>query len=295
MQEVVKKQISKRLDVGVVYPISDSQWVSLLQCVPKKSGMIVVANAKNELIPERLVTMIVHTDHATLLYLRVKKDAKLRLIRWVLLLQELVYEVKDRKGCENQVADHLYRLEEKEKEEVDLDTDDSFPDEQVLAVTLNLIPWFDNFANYLVSDLIPEGLTFQQRKKLLHDVELFDVWEIDFMGPFVSSFGQKYIFVAVNYVSKWVEAVALAKNDGKSVAMFLKKNIFSRFGTPKAIISDGGSHFCHKVFSTLLAKYGVKQHKVATPYHPQIGGQVEVSNREIKSFIAKTMNANRTD
>jgi len=127
------------------------------------------------------------------------------------------------------------------------------------------------------------------------EVELFDVWGIDFMGPFVSLYGKKYILVAVDYVSKWVEAVALPENDGKSVAGFLKKNIFSRFGTPRAIISDGGSHFCNKVFSALLTKYGVKQHKVATPYHPQMSGQVEVSNREIKTILAKTVNANRTD
>ena len=79
-------------------------------------------------------------------------------------------------------------------------------------------------------------------------IELFDVWGIDFMGPFVSSHGIKYILVAVDYVSKWVEAVALSNNEGKSVTAFLKKNIFSRFGTPRAIISDGGSHFCNKLF-----------------------------------------------
>ncbi|XP_015160358.1 uncharacterized protein [Solanum tuberosum] len=127
------------------------------------------------------------------------------------------------------------------------------------------------------------------------EVELFDVRGIDFMGLFVSSYGQNYILVAVDYVSKWVEAIALPENDGKSVAGFLKKNIFSRFGTPRAIISDGGSHFCNKVFSALLTKYGLKQHKVSTPYHPQTSGQVEVSNREIKAILAKTVNANRTD
>ena len=74
-------------------------------------------------------------------------------------------------------------------------------------------------------------------------IELFDVWGIDFMGPFMSSHGMKYILVAVDYVSKWVEAIALMINEGKSVTTFLKKNIFSRFGTPKDIISDGGSHF----------------------------------------------------
>ena len=97
------------------------------------------------------------------------------------------------------------------------------------------------------------------------EVELFDVWGIDFMGPFVSSFGMKYILVAVDYVSKWVEAVALADNEGKSVMAFLKRNIFYRFGVPHTIISDGGSHFCNKLFRTVLAKYRVKQHKVATP------------------------------
>ena len=65
------------------------------------------------------------------------------------------------------------------------------------------------------------------------------------MRPFVSSHGMKYIIVTVDYVSKWVEAIALANNEGKSVTTFLNKNIFSRFGTPRAIISDGGSHFCN--------------------------------------------------
>ena len=79
-------------------------------------------------------------------------------------------------------------------------------------------------------------------------IELFDVWGIDFMGPFVSSHGMKYILVVVVYVSKWVEAIALSNNEGNSVTAFLKKNIFSIFGTPRAIISDRGSHFCNKYF-----------------------------------------------
>ena len=97
-------------------------------------------------------------------------------------------------------------------------------------------------------------------------VDVFDVWGIDFMGPFPMSFGHSYILVEVDYVSKWVEAIPCRSNDHKVVLKFLKENIFSRFGVPKAIISDGGTHFCNKPFETLLAKYGVK-HKVATPYH----------------------------
>lgn len=85
-------------------------------------------------------------------------------------------------------------------------------------------------------------------------VELFDVWGIDFMGQFVSLNGNKCIFVTIDYVSKWVKAVVLPNNKGKSVTMFLKTNIFSRFGTPRAIIRDRGSHFCNRLFHTLFKK-----------------------------------------
>ncbi|RVW63629.1 Gag-Pol polyprotein [Vitis vinifera] len=97
-----------------------------------------------------------------------------------------------------------------------------------------------------------------------------------------------------NYVSKWVEAIPCKHNDHRVVLKFLKENIFSRFGVPKAIISDGGTHFCNKPFETLLAKYGVK-HKVATPYHPQTSGQVELANREIKNILMKVVNTSRRD
>ena len=104
-------------------------------------------------------------------------------------------------------------------------------------------------------------------------VDMFDVWGIDFIGPFPTSLGYSYILVGVDYVSKWVEAIPCKTNDHRVVLKILKENVFSRFIVPKAIISDGGTHFCNKPFETLLAKYGVK-HKVATPYHPQTSGRV---------------------
>jgi len=68
------------------------------------------------------------------------------------------------------------------------------------------------------------------------EVEIFDIWGIDFMGPFPNSFGNQFILVAVDYVSKWVEARPIKTNDNKLVVKFLKEYIFSRFGTPRAII-----------------------------------------------------------
>ena len=95
-------------------------------------------------------------------------------------------------------------------------------------------------------------------------------------------------------MSKWVEAIPCKTNYHMVVLKFLKEKVFSRFGVPKAIISDGGTHFYNKPFETLLAKYGVK-HKVATPYYPQTSGQVELANREIKTFLMKVVNSTRKD
>ena len=125
-------------------------------------------------------------------------------------------------------------------------------------------------------------------------VDLFNVWGINFMGPFPSSFVYVYILVGVDYVPKWVEAMPCRAANHRVVLKFLKENIFSRFRFPKAIISDEGSHFCNKPFENLLAKYGVK-HKAATPYHPQTSGQVELTNREIKTILMKVVSSNRKD
>ena len=117
---------------------------------------------------------------------------------------------------------------------------------------------------------------------------------IDFMGPFPPSFEKNYILVAVDYVSKWVEAVALPTNDAKVVVKFLKENIFARFGVPRALISDEGTHFLNHLMERLLKKYNVK-HQIATPYHPQTSGQVEVSNRQLKQILEKTVSSSRKD
>ena len=112
------------------------------------------------------------------------------------------------------------------------------------------------------------------------------------MGPFPPSSGKIYILLVVDYVSKWVEAVATTTNDVQVVLKFLHKNIFTRFGTPRAIVSDEGTHF--KLFNNLLTKYGVK-HKVAMAYHPQTNGQVEISNKKVKLILEKTVNITQKD
>ncbi|CAN6695152.1 unnamed protein product [Malus baccata var. baccata] len=328
--------------------------------------------------------VIIYIDHPALKYLLMKKEAKPRLIRWMLLLQEFDIEIRDKKGSENVVADHLSCLVH---EEDVVPIPETFPDEQLMPIEVSM-PWYADLVNYLASKVIPSEFNKNQRDKLKYDarnyvwddpylwkycsdqiirrcvhdyeipsilnfchtyacgghfgtqrtarkvlecgfywptifkdvrtfciacdrcqrtgnigpkyqmpqspifnVEIFDVWGIDFMGHFPSSHGFVY---AVDYVLKWVEARATRTNDSKVVADFVKTNIFARFGMPQVLISDEGSHFCNRTIEALLKKYGVP-HKVATPYHPQTSGQAKVSNREIKQILEKTVGPNQKD
>ncbi|GJV07082.1 putative nucleotidyltransferase, ribonuclease H [Tanacetum coccineum] len=120
--------------------------------------------------------------------------------------------------------------------------------------------------------------------------DVFDIWGLDFMGPFPNSKGNKYILVAVDYVSKWVEAQALPTNDARVVIKFLRR-LFARFGVPKALISDRGTHFCNSQLEKALQKYGVT-HKLSTAYHPQTNGQTEVTNRAIKRILERSVGYN---
>ena len=331
--------------------------------------------------------VIVFSDHSALKYLLKKKEAKPRLIRWILLLQEFDLEIRDKKGCENVVADHLSRISLNEKGVIN----DAFLDENLFLIQKNELPWFAHIVNYLVSRKMPYEWTSQQKKKFLSDVhfyywedpelffkgqdqllrkcvpeeeqfkilefchdrpggghyasdttaqkvlesgffwptlfkdahsycqaclncqasvnlndrdkmplqpslevDVFDLWGIDFMGPFVNSCGFVYILMAVDYVSKWVEAIPTRTNEGKVVIDFLEKNIFSRFGCPRAIISDRGSHFTNTIFRKCLKKFGV-QHRITNPCHPQENGQVELCNREIKKILKKIVNPRGKD
>ena len=98
----------------------------------------------------------------------------------------------------------------------------------------------------------------------------------------------------MDYVSKWVEAIACPRNDANAVVGFIQRNILSRFGTSRTIISDEGNHFANKLFAKPMSKYGIR-HVMRLAYHPQSNGQAEISNREIKNILEKTVTTSRKD
>ncbi|RVW45814.1 Retrovirus-related Pol polyprotein from transposon 17.6 [Vitis vinifera] len=224
--------------------------------------------------------IIVFTDHSALKYLLTKQDAKARLIRWILLLQEFNFQIRDKKGMENVVVDHLSRLAIAHNSHV-LPINDDFPEESLML--LENTPW------KCVPEEEQQGILSHCHESACggHFASQKTMKGIDFMGPFPMSFGNSYILVGVDYVSKWVEAIPYKHNDHRVVLKFLKENIFSGFRVLKVIISDGGTHFCNKPFETLLAKYGVK-HKVATPYHPQTSNSTDTfkfNGHRLKPFM----------
>ena len=120
--------------------------------------------------------VIIYTDHAALKYLLNKKDAKPRLIRWILLLQEFDLEIKDKKGSENLVADHLSRLENMPQEDHS-SIKEEFSDEFLMAIYKS--PWYADLVNFVVSGVIPSDLNSHQRKKFLNDAKHY-FWEEPF-------------------------------------------------------------------------------------------------------------------
>nr|GEW43035.1 reverse transcriptase domain-containing protein [Tanacetum cinerariifolium] len=215
-----------------------------------------------------------HADHSALKYLVSKQDAKSRLLRWIFLLKEFDIIIRDKKGRENLTADHLSRLENPHKDVFEnKDINENFPLETLGKISSGNTLW----------DEMPQNV--------IQVCENFDVWGIDFMRPFSSSRGNKYILMAVDYLSKWVEAKTLPTNDARVIVKFLK-SVFARFETPRAIISDRGTHFCNDKYAKLMSKYGVT-HRLATAYDPQTSGQVEVSNCGLKRILERTVGKNR--
>ncbi|CAN6685897.1 unnamed protein product [Malus baccata var. baccata] len=333
MMEVVKKEIIKLLDYGVIYPISDSRWVSPVQCVPKKSGVTVVTNAKNELVPTQIQTSWrVYIDYRKLNTTTRKDHFPLPFIDQMLerLTGYAFYCFLDGYSGYNQIVitpedqekttftcpfgTFAYRRmpfglwavlgQRKDKRPPviyyasrtlnDAQLNYSTTEKELLAVVFAL----DKFRSYLIGTKVIVFIDHTTLKYLLSKKEakprlirwilLLQEFDIEIRYKKGSE------NVVADHLSRMMhneESLPIAETFPDEQLMFIKVSE-PWFGMPRVIISDGGSHFCNRTIEALLRKYNVK-HKVSTPYHPQTNGQAEVSNREIKQILEKTIGPTR--
>ncbi|GJS28488.1 reverse transcriptase domain-containing protein [Tanacetum coccineum] len=184
-----------------------------------------------------------------------KQDAKPRLIRWIILLQEFDIEIKDKKGTENVAADHLSQIDNDETSD-DSEVDDNFPGETLMEINTRDEPWKNPIFSKYVLTVLDSGFYWPTIIKEAHTLV------------------------------QLCEACQKTGNISKRDEMPL-----TNIKLPKALISDGGTHFCNKIMEKTMQRYGVS-HRFSTSYHPQSSGQVENTNRALKRVLEKTVKDN---
>nr|GEX17498.1 reverse transcriptase domain-containing protein [Tanacetum cinerariifolium] len=287
--DVIKKEVEKLLDAGLIYPISDSPWEFDFKVIDTKRAENYAADHLsrlenpyenvfdpkeiNETFPLESLNKIAHQDPSTPWFADFANyHAGKFIIKAIDILNACHSGPTGGHYGANYIAKKVF--------------DSGFYWPTIYKDAFELVKRCDSCKR--------QGKISQRDEMPQNSIqvcEIFDVWGIDFMGPFPSSKGNKYILFAVDYLSKWVKAKALPTNDARVVVKFLK-SLFSRFGTPKAIISDRGTHFCNDQFTRVMSKYRVT-HRLSTAYHPQISGQVEVTNHRLKRILKRTVGENR--
>nr|GEW43318.1 hypothetical protein [Tanacetum cinerariifolium] len=319
IHDVIKKEVIKLFDAGMIYPICDSPWVSPIHCVPKKGGYFQIpidpkdqekttftcpygtfayrrmpfglcnAPGKMSFMYREGIILGHKISKSSIEVDRAKVDVIAKLLH-----PTTVNGVRcflGHAGFYNHFIQDFSKIARPMTHLLEKETPFVFSKECVDA--------FNNLKKKLTEPLIlviPDwnlpfelmcdasdyaiGVVLGQRKsKYFQPIR----YGIDCMGPFPSSKVNKYILIAIDYLSKWVEAKSLPTNDSWVVVKFLK-SLFSRFSIPRAIISDRGTHFCNDQFTRVMINYGVT-HRLATAYHPRTSGQVKVSNRGLKRIL----------
>ncbi|GJT94973.1 reverse transcriptase domain-containing protein [Tanacetum coccineum] len=249
---------------------------------------------------------IVYTNHSAMNYLFTKKDAKPRLMRWILLLQKFDVIIRDKKRAENLAADHLSRLENHHQDKLEnKEITETFPLKTFGSVALRVdsTPWFTDFANYHAGNFIVKGMSSQQKNKFFKDVKQY-FWD----DPFLFKICADQVIRRCVHGKEALDILEACHNGptgGHHGANLTAKKVFDagffwptiykdahEFGAPRVIISDRGTHFCNDQFAKVMLKYEVT-HRLSTAYYPQTSGQVEVSNRGLKRILERTVGENR--
>ncbi|XP_026452065.1 uncharacterized protein LOC113352466 [Papaver somniferum] len=323
MMEVVRKEILKLLDVGVIYPISDSKWVSLVQVIPKKSGITVVKNDDNDLVPNRIqIGWRVCIDYRKLNSTTRKNHFPLPFIDQMLerlaghshycfldgfsgyyqIVIAPEYQEKMTFTCPFGTFAYrrFYRRFIKDLSKIAMPLCRLLPKDVAFDCDKEFKEAFDTLKELLTTAPIIKPPYWSKPFELMCDASDYVVGAMfghrDGKVTYAIYYASRTLNGAqINYstTKKDLLVIVFALEKFRSYLVDTKEHIFSRFGTPRVVISDGGSNF-KRYFHALLKKYKIS-HKVGTPYHPQTSGQDEISNREIKSIPEKTVNVTRKD
>ncbi|GJW74203.1 reverse transcriptase domain-containing protein [Tanacetum coccineum] len=365
IHKVIKKEVIKLLDARLIYPISDSLWVSPIHCVPKKGGMTVVENEDNELIPSRYFQIPIDPQdqekttftcpYGTFSYRRMPFglcnasgtfQRCMMAIFYDMIEETMKVFMDDLSVFEDSFSSCLSHLDKMlngavlgqrktkhfqpihyaSKTMTDAQAHYTTTEKELLAVVYafeklrlylvlsKTVVYTDHSAlKYLLAkqDAKPRLLRLEnphqgdlEKKEITETFPFETLKMISFHGNSSTSwFADIANYHAGNFVVKGmssqqkktffkdVEAKALPTNDARVVVKFLK-SLFARFGTPRAIISDGGTYFCNDQFAKVMLKYRVT-HRLSIVYHPQTSGQVEVSNRVLKRILERTVGKNQ--
>ncbi|CAL8116894.1 unnamed protein product [Prunus armeniaca] len=271
MKEVVQKEVLKLWDAGIICPIFDSKWVSPTQVVPKKLGVTVVENDNGEMVPTRITTgSRMCIDYRKLNSVTRKDHFPLPFLDQIL------------ERVAGAIARPLNNLLEK-----DAKFDWNYACQEA----------FEKLIKMLTSTPVMQPPDWSMPFEIICDASDGAIRAV--LGqrkdkkPVVICYASKTLNSAQkNYTTTEKELLAVLSHlIGPHKR---KRNLWLRFGTPRAIINDGGSQFCNRPFEGLMKKYGIT-HKISTPYHPQTNDQAELANREIKQILEKTVNPTRKD
>nr|GEX07785.1 reverse transcriptase domain-containing protein [Tanacetum cinerariifolium] len=289
IHDVIKKEVIKLFDAGMIYPIFDSPWVIPIYCVPRKGGITVLENENNELIPTRLVTRwricidyrklndATRKDHFPLLFMD-------QIPMTHLLEKEIPFLFS--KDC----IDAFETLKKKLAEAPILVIPDwNLPFELMCEASDFMIGVV--LGQYQIIRRYVLGQEANDILKACHEGPTEGHHGANFTAKKLFDAGFFWLTIYQDAMTWSNEAKALPTNDTRVVVKFLK-SLFARFGTPRAIISDRGTHFFNEHFAKVMLKYGVT-HRLSTTYHPQTSGQVEVSNRGLKRILERTVGENR--
>nr|GEW92768.1 reverse transcriptase domain-containing protein [Tanacetum cinerariifolium] len=316
--EVIKKEVIKLLDAGLIYPISESPWVSSVHCVPKKSGMTIIKNEDTDLIPTRLVMgWRVFIDYRKLNDTTPKDHFLLPFIEQMLerlagneyycflygfsRYFQIPIDPQDQDkttftcpyGVENLATDHLSGLENPQEGDLEKkEINETFPLETLGMISFHgdsSTSWFADIANYHARNFVVKGMS-----RCVHGQEAIDILTACHNGPTERHHGANYtamkVFDSGSYWPKiyrdamtWLSYVTHVNVKAKS---------HKKMKCLKMQFIDRGTHFCNDQFEKVMLKYGVT-HRLSTVYHPQTSGQVEALNRGLKCILERTVGKNR--